>query len=108
MSPTLWTGIVVVIVILEIVRIAMTTYVLAHLLESRALRRHGEEAGQGVRSLRSARRRAEREALLDPTLTAIRQAMDDVALGRAGQSVDRAIEALDRYALTLVEPGERA
>ena len=105
MTPTLWTGIVVLIVILEVVRIAMTTYVLSHLLESRALRRHGEEVGQGVRSLRSSRRRAEREALLDPTLVAIRAAMDDVALGRAGSGVDQAIEALDRYAQVIVEPG---
>jgi hypothetical protein len=100
-SPTLWIGIIAIVCMLEVVRIAMTTYVLLHLLESRTLRRHGETPGQARRSLASAPARARREALLDPTLTALRQAMDEVATGRAGPSVDRAIAALDCYALVL-------
>jgi hypothetical protein len=102
MSPTLWAGIIAIVCILEVVRIAMTTYVLLHLLESRSLRRDGEATGQASRSLASAPARARREALLDPTLTSLRQAMDEVVTGRAGPGVDRAIAALDRYALTLV------
>ena len=103
MTPTLWTGIIVIVIILEVVRIGMSTFVLLHLLESRSLRRHGEGDDQARRSLLAAPARARREALLDPTLTALRQAMDEVATGRAGAGVDRAIAALDRYALTLVE-----
>ncbi|MGH9174415.1 MAG: hypothetical protein ACRD1H_08660, partial [Vicinamibacterales bacterium] len=76
MTPTLWVGIVVIVCILEVVRIGMTTYVLVHLLESRALRRSGEEVGAGRRSLLSAPARARREALLDATLIALRAAMD--------------------------------
>ena len=103
MTPTLWIGIVTIVIILELVRIGMTTYVLVHLLESRALRRHNEEPGQVRRSLRTAPLRARREMLLDPTLTSLRAAMDEVATGRVGPGVERAIDALDRYALTLVE-----
>lgn len=106
MTPTFWVGIVIVVCILELVRIAMTTYVLLHILESNALHRHGEETGQARRSLRAAPLRARREALLDPTLGALRLAMDDVAAGRAGPGTARAIDALDRYARALVE--ERA
>jgi hypothetical protein len=101
MTPTLWIGIIAVVVILEVIRIGMTTYVLLHLLESRALRRHGEERGLAARALRAVPARARREALLDPTLSALRQAMDDVAAGRSGTGVDRAIVALDRYALVI-------
>ena len=103
MTPTLWLGLAIVVGLLELIRIAMTTYVLLHILESRALRRHGEEAGQARRSLRSAPQRARREVLLDPTLTALRAAMDEVASGRAGPGTLRAIDALDRYARALVE-----
>jgi hypothetical protein len=103
MSTTLWIGIVVIVCILEFVRIGMTTYVLVHLLESRSLRRYGEEAGSVRRSLQSAPARARREFLLDPTLTALRTAMDEVATGRSGPGVERAIDALDRYALTIVD-----
>ena len=105
MTPTLWIGIVVIVCILEFLRIGMTTYVLVHLLESRALRRHGEEEGLARRSLRSAPARARREFLLDPTLTSLRAAMDEVATGRSGPGVERAIAALDRYALTLADEG---
>jgi hypothetical protein len=103
MTPTLWIGIVVIVCILEMVRIGMTTYVLVHLLESRSLRRDGEETGLARRSLQSAPARARREALLDPTMNALRDAMDEVAAGRAGSGVERAIDALDRYALTLID-----
>ncbi len=81
----------------------MTTYVLAQLLESRSLRQLGEEEGLARRSLRTAPSSARREALLDPTLTALRDAMDEVVTGRAGPGVERAVDALDRYALTLVD-----
>ena len=103
MTPTLWIGIVVIICILELVRIGMTTYVLVHLLESRALRRPDEGEGLARRSLQSAPSRARREFLLDPTLIGLRAAMDEVATGRSGPGVERAIDALDRYALTLVD-----
>jgi hypothetical protein len=103
MSTTLWIGIVVIVCILEVVRIGMTTYVLVHLLESRALRRPDEDEGLARRSLQSAPARARREFLLDPTLTGLRAAMDEVAIGRSGPGVERAIDALDRYALTLVD-----
>ena len=106
MSPTLWIGLVMVVGMLEVIRIAMSTYVLLHILESRSLRRRGEDIGQAGRSLRTAPLRARREALLDPTLTALRAAMDEVATGRAGPGTLRAIDALDHYARALVE--ERA
>lgn len=102
-TPTLWTGIIVIVCILEFVRIGMTTYVLIHLLESRSLRRQGEETGLARRSLQSASARARREFLLDPTMMGLRAAMDEVAVGRAGPGVQRAIEALDRYALAVVD-----
>jgi hypothetical protein len=103
MTPTLWIGIIIVVIVLEIIRIAMTTYVLLHILESSHLRRHGENPGQAWRSLAAAPWRARREALLDPTLIALRAAMDEVAAGRAGPGTNRAIDALDRYARALVE-----
>ena len=103
MTPTLWIGIIVIVCILEFVRIGMTTYVLVHLLESRSLRRQDEEPGLARRSLQSASARARREFLLDPTMMGLRAAMDEVAVGRAGPGVQRAIEALDRYALAVVD-----
>lgn len=105
MTPTLWVGIIVIVCFLEVVRIGMTTYVLVHLLESRSLRRHGEKEGLARRSLQTAPARARREFLLDPTLTALRSAMDEVATGRTGPGIERAIDALDRYALALVDEG---
>jgi hypothetical protein len=105
-TPTLWIGIVVIVCILECLRIGMTTYVLLHVLESRALRRHGEDAGLARRGLQSAPARKRREALLDPTLSALRAAMDDVAVGRPGPATDSAIAALERYSQALVK--ERA
>jgi hypothetical protein len=106
MTPTLWIGIITVVIVLEVIRIGMTTYVLLHLLESRALRRHGEQEGLAARSLRAAPARARREALLDPTLLALRRAMDDVASNRSGPGVEQAITALDRYALALARINE--
>lgn len=108
MSPTLWLGIVIIVCILECLRIGMTTYVLLHLLQDTSLRRAGEGDDQAGRSLRTAGSRARREALLDPTLTALRGAMDAVALGRSGPPVDRAIAALDRYARAVLEEQKHA
>jgi hypothetical protein len=103
MSPTLWLGIVIVVCMLECLRIGMTTYVLLHLLQAHPLRRPGEDAGQVTRSLRTFVPRARKEALLDPTLSALRGAMDDVATGRSGPATARAIVMLDRFAEALVE-----
>src|SRR5688500_12173040 len=107
MSSTLWVGIVVIVSFLELVRIALSTYVLLHILESRPLRQQGEEPGQAARSLRTAPARARREALLDQTLVALRGAMDEVAHGRSGPNVERAITALDDYAVVLAGIAER-
>ena len=107
MTSILWVGIVVIVCILELVRIAMSTYVLLHILESRPLRRHNEEPGQATRSLRSASSRARREALLDPTLLALRSALDEIGRDYSGAGVERAIKALDRYALALAGADER-
>ena len=101
MTPTLWIGVIVIVNVLELARIAMTTYVLLHILESRVLRGHGEETGQARRALRAAPLRARREALLDPTLLALRAAMDDVSAGRTGPASADAIAALDRYTRVL-------
>jgi hypothetical protein len=101
MTPTLWTGIVVIVIMLEVVRIGITTYVLLHILDSRALRRPDEAPGQAGRSLRSARARARREALADPTLVALRAALDDVAARRRGAGAQAAVTALDRYIAAL-------
>lgn len=103
MSPTLWFGIVIIVCVLELLRIGMTTYVLLHLLQSGPLRRPSEDGRRASRSLRTARSRARREALLDPTLVALRAAMDEIALDRCGPSIDAAITALDRYAAALVQ-----
>jgi hypothetical protein len=107
MSSTLWVGIIVIVSALELVRIALSTYVLLQILESRPLRQHGEASGQAGRSLRTAAARARREALLDQTLVALRGAMDEVAHGRAGSNVERAIAALDDYAVVLAGIRER-
>jgi hypothetical protein len=103
MTSTLWVGILTIVLMLELIRIGMTTWVLIHILESHPLRRPGESTGQVSRGVRSARARYHREALTDPTLTALRGAMDEVAIGRPGRETARAIEALDRYAAALVD-----
>lgn len=106
LTPTFWVGILVIVIFLELIRIAMTTWVLKHILESAALRRPGEEAHAAGRGFRTAAARGRREVLLDPTLRSLRGAMAEVSAGRAGPASERAIEALDRYAAALVE--ERA
>lgn len=107
MSATLWIGIVAIVCLLELVRIAMSSYVLVHILESRQLRRGHEEPGLAARGHATRSQRARREALLDPTLLALRAAMDEVARGDAGEGVERAIGALDDYALALAGIEER-
>jgi hypothetical protein len=101
MTPTLWTGLIVMVLMLEAIRIALTTYVLLQVLESRALRRAGETTGQAGRALRSAPARARREALYDPTLAALRAALDEQSAGQSGVATQRAIAALDTYARAL-------
>jgi hypothetical protein len=101
MTPTLWTGLIVMVLMLEAIRIALTTYVLLQVLESRALRRSGETAGQAGRTLRSAPARAQREALYDPTLTALRAALDEQSAGHSGAATRRAVAALDTYVCAL-------
>jgi hypothetical protein len=103
MTPTLWTGLIIIVCMLEGVRIALTTYVLLHVLESHSLRRAGETSGQARRSLRAAPARARREALYDPTLGAVRAAMDEAAQGRSGPATQAAVIALERYARALVD-----
>jgi hypothetical protein len=97
MTPTLWTGLIVMVLMLEAIRIALTTYVLLQVLESRALRRSGESTGHAGRTLRSAPARARREALYDPTLAALRAALDEQSAGHSGVATRRAVAALDTY-----------
>lgn len=106
LTPTFWVGILCIVLFLELVRIAMTTWVLKYVLESASLRRPGEERHDVGRGFRSAAARGRREVLLDPTLVSLRGAMAEVSAGRPGPASERAIEALDRYAAALVE--ERA
>jgi hypothetical protein len=101
MTPTLWTGLIVMVLMLEAIRIALTTYVLVQVLESRALRRSGESAGQAGRALRAAPARARREAMYDATLAALRGALDEQSAGVSGVATRRAIAALDDYAQAL-------
>jgi len=103
LTPTFWVGILCIVLFLELVRIGMTTWLLKHILEGSALRRPGEGSNEAGRGLRTARARARREALLDPTLLSLRGAMAEVAAGRPGPASERAIVALDRYAAALVE-----
>jgi hypothetical protein len=96
-------GLFTIVLMLELIRIGITTWVLIYILESRPLRRPGESTGQASRGARSAPARHRREALMDPTLTALRGAMDEAALGTPGRETARAIEALDRYAAAIVD-----
>lgn len=105
MSATLWTGIITIIVGLELVRIAMSTWVLHHILELSALG-HDDADPQRSRPARvsahDARRtwrvRAELEGLLDPTLLALRTAADAPDQPQALAAADAALE---RYLLPL-------
>lgn len=106
LTPTFWVGIFVIIIFLELVRIALTTWVLKVILESATPRQVGDDRFGAGRGFRAAAARGRLEALLDPTLRSLRGAMTEVAAGRPGPATERAIEALDRYAAALVD--ERA
>ena len=106
LTPTFWVGILCIVLFLELVRIAMTTWVLKYVLDSATPHRPGEERHDAGRGFRTAAARGRREALLDPTLRSLRGAMAEVAAGQAGSASSQAIDALDRYAAAVVE--ERA
>jgi hypothetical protein len=96
-SANFWVGVVAIVCMLELVRIALSAYVLVHILESRAIaagRGHALTARQSLNARELQRRR---EALAEPTLTALRGAMDELSHGRPGPGVRTAVRALDSY-----------
>lgn len=105
MSTNFWLGVIILVCMLETIRIALSTYVLIHILERLALTQGRTSASTARESLLSAQRRAQREALVRPTLTALRAAMDEVSQGEPGQRVEAAVAALDRY-LAVATPTE--
>lgn len=97
MSSNFWVGVVAVVCALELVRIALSTYVLVHILKSRAI-----AAGRGPtltarQTLEAREQQHRREALAEPTLAALRDAMDELNRGRPGPRVRAAVAALDSY-----------
>lgn len=97
MSSQFWIGVIVIVLMLELVRIGISTAVLVHVLTSDVFRRAGEE--DRVRDERESHTlRARREAALAPTIDAVRSAMEEVAAARSGDGVQQAIDALDHYA----------
>lgn len=100
LSPTLWAGIITIVVGLELVRVVMSTWVLLHILELPALRhddtpdgqRRGPQQQSAQRSRQTARTRAELEGLLDPTLAALRNAANAPNQPQALAAADAALE----------------
>lgn len=105
MSTNFWLGLIILVCMLEAIRIALSTYVLIHILERLALTQGRTAANTARESLRSAQRRAQREALVQPTLNALRAAMDELNQGAPGQRVEAAVAALDRY-VAVAAPAE--
>jgi hypothetical protein len=96
-SSQFWVGVIVVVLMLELVRIGISTAVLVHVLTSGVFRRPDEADGKASGGRESPALRVRREAALSPTLEAVRGAMDEVAEARPGPGVQRAIDALDDY-----------
>lgn len=98
---TFWTGVIILVLALELVRIAISTGVLLYVLRGLARQWANEERQPATKP--SAVRHHQHEVLRPAVLDAVRGAMDEVATDRADQEVDRAIVELDRYMQTLVE-----
>ena len=100
MSPTLWTGIITIVVGLELVRIAMSTWVLHHILDMPQLalddaadpRRPQAPRRSAQHARQTWRLRAEVEGLLDPTLIALRNAANAPDQAQALAAADAALE----------------
>jgi hypothetical protein len=97
LSANFWVGVVVIVCVLEFVRIALSAYVLVHILESRAMAVGRGNALSARQSLEARDRYRRRETLAEPTLNALRSAMDELNHGRPGTGVRAAIVALDAY-----------
>lgn len=97
MSANFWLGVVIVVCVLELIRIALSTYVLVHILESRALAAGHGEIRTARQSLAALEQQHKREALVQPTLLALRAAMDELHQGAPGPRVQAAVAALDTY-----------
>lgn len=96
-SANFWQGVVAVVCMLELVRIALSTYVLVHILESRAIAVGRGPSLTARQTLEARDQQHRREALAEPTLAALRGAMDELNGGRPGQRVREAVAALDSY-----------
>lgn len=105
MSSQFWIGVIIVVLILELVRIGISTAVLIHVLTSGVFRRPGEAKDKRSGERESPVLRVRREAALPPTMEAVRNAMDEVAAARPGPGVQQAIDALDHYARLQSEAG---
>ncbi|MEZ4571825.1 MAG: hypothetical protein R2849_16120 [Thermomicrobiales bacterium] len=87
---TFWVAVVVIVLVLEAVRIGLSSYLLLHVL--RGLEGVAEPR-EPVSWLR------ERDRLAGEAMTAVRQAMDGLAGANRREAAGTAIEALDRYVL---------
>lgn len=105
MTTNIWLGVIILVCMLEAIRIALSTYVLIHILERLALTQGRGASHTARESLLEVPRRAQREALVQPTLTTLRAAMDELNHGVPGPRAAAAVAALDRY-IAAIAPAE--
>lgn len=96
-----WTGLIIIVLILELVRIALSSAVLIHVLRNACI---SDDSGAASRPRPA---RGGQEILRQQTIMAVRGAMDEIAIEQPGEHTQRAVDSLGRYAETLVSEGGR-
>lgn len=88
-----WIAVVIIVLILEAVRIALSSYLLLHILRSI------ERTDKGEREGRPAAWYRERDRLASNAMVALRHSMDGLAQPGSAPPTQPAVDALDAYVL---------
>lgn len=95
-----WTGLIIIVLTLEVVRIGLSSAVLIHVL------RHAD-FNPGVDENSPQPARGQREMLRQQTILALRGAMDEINAKSPGERTRLAAETIGLYAEALVEEPAR-
>lgn len=88
-----WVGVVLIVLILEAVRIGLSSYLLLHILRSI------ERVDDGESNAHSASWYRERDRLASNAMRVLRRSMDELARRGSRPTTQPAVEALDAYIL---------
>lgn len=96
-----WTGLIIIVLTLELVRIALSSAVLIHVL------RNAQSNTDAITDRASGPARGRQEMLRQQTIDALRGAMDEVTIQQPGDRTQLAVESIDRYTEALAREAAR-